>query len=189
MPINLYAGYPNTFETDNEPIFTADLRTVIGPGTFLARFYGGSITRDIIQNTDTNAIGPCYSPDCLWVGSSPAMSTDAGNNYADDNGYAGEPYYELTTDTLHGFDAQYSLPIGNDRGNVTLGFDTHSDSFNYTEAYSSGWYWYGSGPRPIRMVDAVTPAKRPRRSSLRILGRVLPATAHRRPEHDGESAR
>ncbi|MGA7569942.1 MAG: TonB-dependent receptor [Candidatus Aquilonibacter sp.] len=145
VPINLYAGYPNTFETDNEPIFTADLRTVIGPGTFLARFYGGSITRDIIQNTDTNAIGPCYSPDCLWVGSSPAMSTDAGNNYADDNGYAGEPYYELTTDTLHGFDAQYSLPIGNDRGNVTLGFDTHSDSFNYTEAYSSGWYWYGSG--------------------------------------------
>ncbi len=145
VPINLYAGYPNTYETDNEPIFTADLRTVIGPGTLLARAYGGSITRDIIQNTATSAIGPCYSPSCPWVGSSPALSTDAGNNYADDNGYAGEPYYELTTDTLHGVDAQYSLPFAGDRGNLTLGFDTHSDSYNYTEAYSNGWYWYGSG--------------------------------------------
>jgi outer membrane receptor protein involved in Fe transport len=144
VPINLYAGYPNTYEIDREPIFTAAFRTVIGPGTFLARAYGGSITRDIIQNPAPAAIGPCYSPACPWVGSSPALSTDAGNNYADDNGYAGEPYYELTTDTLHGLDAQYSLPLG-DRGNITLGFDTHSDSFNYTEAYSSGWYWYGSG--------------------------------------------
>jgi outer membrane receptor protein involved in Fe transport len=145
VPINLYAGYPNTFETDNEPIFTADLRTVIGPGTFLARFYGGSITRDIIQNTATGAIGPCYSPACPWVGSSPALSTDAGNNFAADNGYAGEPYYELTTDTLHGSDVQYSLPFGSDGDSLTLGFDSHSDSFNYTEAYSNGWFWYGNG--------------------------------------------
>jgi len=144
VPINLYAGYPNTYEIDREPIFTATFRTVIGPGTFLARAYGGSITRDVIQDTANFAIGPCYSPACPWVGSTPALSTAAGNNYADDNGYAGEPYYELTTDTLHGADAQYSLPLG-DRGFLTLGFDTHSDSFNYTEAYSSGWYWYGSG--------------------------------------------
>jgi outer membrane receptor protein involved in Fe transport len=144
VPINLYAGYPNTYEIDREPIFTATFRTVFGSGTFLARAYGGSITRDIIQNPAPTAIGPCYSPACPWVGSSPALSTDAGNNYADDNGYAGEPYYELTTDTLHGVDAQYSLPLG-DRGNLTIGFDSHSDSFNYTEAYSSGWYWYGSG--------------------------------------------
>ncbi|HEY5257864.1 MAG TPA: TonB-dependent receptor [Candidatus Baltobacteraceae bacterium] len=144
VPINLYAGYPNTYETDTEPIFTGSFRTVIGSGTLLARAYGGSINRNIIQNAAPDAIGPCYSPDCLWVGSSPALSTDAGLNYADDNGYAGEPYYELTTDTLRGFDAQYSLYLG-DRGSVTLGYDTHSDSFNYTEAYSSGWYWGGSG--------------------------------------------
>ena len=54
---------------------------------------------------------------CPWVGSSPALSTDAREQLRQiDNGYAGEPYYELTTDTLHGFDAQYSLPIGDDRG-------------------------------------------------------------------------
>lgn len=144
VPINLYAGYPNTSETDNEPILTGDFRTVIGPGTLLARSYGGSITRDIIQNEAPGAIGPCYSPDCPWVGSSPALSTAAGLGYADDNGYAGEPYYELTTDTLRGFDAQYSLALG-DRGDLTIGYDSHSDSFNYTEAYSSGWYWGGSG--------------------------------------------
>lgn len=144
VPINLYAGYPNTYERDTEPIFTGSFRTVIGQGTLLARAYGGSISRDIIQNASPDAIAPCYSPSCPWVGSSPEMSEDAGNNYADDNGYAGEPYYELTTDTLRGFDAQYSLFLG-DRGNVTLGYDTHSDSYNYTEAYSSGWYWGGSG--------------------------------------------
>lgn len=145
VPINLYAGYPNTYEVDNEPIFTGDFRTVVGPGTFLARFYGGSITRDIIQNVDAGAIGPCYSPSCPWVGSSPALSTDAGNNYAADNGYGGEPYDELTTDTLHGFDAQFAMPIGGDRGSMTIGFDTHNDSFNYTEAFSDGWFWGGSG--------------------------------------------
>jgi len=144
VPINLYAGYPNTFETDTEPIFTGSFRTVIGKGTLLARAYGGSINRDIIQNEAPDAIGPCYSPDCPWVGSSPALSTEAGLNFADDNGYAGEPYYELTTDTLHGFDAQYVLDLG-DRGDVTFGYDTHSDNFNYTEAYSSGWFWGGSG--------------------------------------------
>jgi outer membrane receptor protein involved in Fe transport len=144
VPINLYAGYPNTYEQDTEPIFTGSFRTVIGQGTLLARAYGGSISRDIIQNEAPDAIGPCYSPDCPWVGSSPELSGIAGDNYADDNGYAGEPYYEITTDTLRGFDAQYSLYLG-DRGNVTLGYDTHSDSYNYTEAYSSGWYWGGSG--------------------------------------------
>lgn len=144
VPINLYAGYPNTYETDNEPITTADLRTVIGPGTFLARYYAGSITRDVIQNASPGEIGPCYTPACPWVGSSPALSTAAGLGYADDNGYAGEPYYELTTDTLHGLDAQYNLPFG-DADYVTLGFDSHSDSYNYTEAYSDGWYWGGEG--------------------------------------------
>ena len=144
VPINLYAGYANTYESDTEPIFTGSFRTVIGQGTLLARAYGGSITRDVIQNAAPDAIGPCYSPDCPWVGSSPALSTAAGLGFADDNGYAGEPYYEITNDTLRGFDAQYSLYLG-DRGNVTLGYDTHSDSYNFTEAYSSGWFWGGSG--------------------------------------------
>lgn len=136
VPINLYAGYPNTYETDNEPITTADLRTVIGPGTFLARYYGGSITRDIIQDNTYNAIGPCFTPACEWVGDIPGSAT---NPDALDNGYSGEAYYEETTDILHGFDAQYNIPFG-DTDYITLGFDNHSDSYNYQEVYANGWY-------------------------------------------------
>jgi outer membrane receptor protein involved in Fe transport len=134
VPINLYAGYPDTYETDNEPITTADLRTVIGPGTFLARYYAGSITRDIIQNNAFSAIGPCFTPACAWVGNIPGSAT---NPDALDNGYSGEAYYEETTDVLHGFDAQYNIPFG-DTNYLTLGFDNHSDSYN--ELYANGWY-------------------------------------------------
>jgi outer membrane receptor protein involved in Fe transport len=136
VPINLYAGYPDTYETDNEPITTADLRTVIGPGTFLARYYAGSISRDIIQNNAYSAIGPCFTPACAWVGNIPGSAT---NPDALDNGYSGEAYYEETTDVLHGFDAQYNIPFG-DTNYVTLGFDNHSDSYNYQELYANGWY-------------------------------------------------
>lgn len=136
VPINLYAGYPDTYETDNEPITTADLRTVIGPGTFLARYYAGSLTRDIIQNNDFSALGPCFTPACAWVGNIPGSATDPN---ALDNGYSGEAYYEETTDILHGFDAQYTIPFG-DTDYVTFGFDNHSDSFNYQELFANGWY-------------------------------------------------
>jgi outer membrane receptor protein involved in Fe transport len=136
VPINLYAGYPNTYETDSEPITTADLRTVIGPGTFLARYYAGSITRDVIQNNAFSALGPCFTPACAWVGNIPGSAT---NPDALDNGYSGEAYFEKTTDILHGFDAQYTLPFG-DSDYVTLGFDNHSDSYDFQELYANGWY-------------------------------------------------
>jgi outer membrane receptor protein involved in Fe transport len=136
VPINLYAGYPDTYETDNEPITTADFRTVVGRGTFLARYYAGSITRDIIQNNAFSAIAPCFTPACQWVGNIPGSAADQN---AFDNGYSGEAYYELTTDTLHGFDAQYNIPIG-DADTITLGYDNHSDSFLYQEVYANGWF-------------------------------------------------
>ncbi|HTV93446.1 MAG TPA: TonB-dependent receptor [Verrucomicrobiae bacterium] len=136
VPINLYAGYPNTYETDNEPITTADLRTVIGPGTFLARYYAGSITRDVIQNNAFSAIGPCFTPACAWVGNIPGSATNPDSL---DNGYSGEAYYEETTDVLHGFDAQYNIPFG-DTNYITIGFDNHGDSYNFQELYANGWY-------------------------------------------------
>jgi len=136
VPINLYAGYPDTYETDNEPITTADLRTVIGPGTLLARYYAGAITRNVIQNNDYSALGPCYTPACAYVGNIPGLSTDP---YATDNGYSGEAYFEETKDVLHGFDAQYTILFGNN-DYVTLGFDNHGDAYNYQEVYASGFY-------------------------------------------------
>ncbi len=136
VPINLYAGYPDTYENDSEPITTVDLRTVIGPGTLLARYYGGSITRNVIQNNDYNAIGPCYTPACAYVGNIPGLSSDPD---ADDNGYSGEAYFEETKDVLHGLDAQYTILFG-DTDYVTLGFDNHGDSYSYQEVYASGFY-------------------------------------------------
>jgi outer membrane receptor protein involved in Fe transport len=136
VPINLYAGYPDTYETDSEPITTADLRTVIGPGTLLARYYAGAITRNVIQNNDYSAIGPCYTPACAYVGDIPGLSS---NPDADDNGYSGEAYFEETKDVLHGFDAQYTVLFG-DTDYLTLGFDNHGDSYSYQEVYASGFY-------------------------------------------------
>jgi len=136
VPINLYAGYPDTYETDSEPITTADFRTVLGPGTFLARYYAGAITRNVIQNNAYSALGPCFTPACAWVGNIPGSATDPD---ALDNGYSGEAYYEEFKDILHGFDAQYTILFG-DTDYVTLGFDNHSDSYNFQELYANGWY-------------------------------------------------
>jgi outer membrane receptor protein involved in Fe transport len=136
VPINLYAGYPDTYETDSEPIFTGDFRTVLGPGTFLARYYAGSITRNVIQNNAYSAIGPCFDPACAWVGNIPGSAT---NPDALDNGYSGEAYFEEFKDILHGLDAQYTILLG-DTDYVTLGFDNHSDSYNFQELYANGWY-------------------------------------------------
>lgn len=136
VPINLYAGYPDTYETDSEPITTAELRTVLGPGTFLARYYAGAITRNVIQNNDYSALGPCFTPACAWVGNIPGSAT---NPDALDNGYSGEAYFEEYKDILHGFDAQYTLPFG-DTDYVVVGFDNHSDQYNFQEVYANGWY-------------------------------------------------
>lgn len=139
VPLNFYAAYPNTYEFDNEPIYTADLRTVIGPGTFLARYYAGSITRNVIQNANQGTLSPCFTPSCAWAGSYPGAFSSGSS--AVDNAYPGEPYYEETTDILHGFDAQYQYPIG-DADTLTFGFDSHSDSALFNESYSNAFFPY-----------------------------------------------
>ncbi len=138
VPINYYAAYPNTYEFDNEPLYTADLRTVIGSGTFLARYYAGSVTRDVIQGAAPFALSPCFTPACAWTGTIPGAANDSTSI---DNAYGGEPYTENTTDVLHGFDAQYVVPVGaND--SLTFGFDSHSDSALFQELYAAGYWPY-----------------------------------------------
>jgi outer membrane receptor for ferrienterochelin and colicin len=122
-PLNLYAPYPNTTEFDNEPIYSAEFRTAVGPGSLLARYYTGSINRIITQTFDPLANIPCVSLAC-----------PSGDNLTTKpptyNSYYGEPYVEDTIDVLHGVDAQYSLPVlGSD--NVTLGFDRHTDTATF----------------------------------------------------------
>jgi hypothetical protein len=126
VKLNYYAAYPDTAETDNAPLYTGEFRTVIGPGTFLARYYAGSITRQVNQQAAPGYISPCYDPACEWD------FTGFNFNY-NDNGYPGEPYLEEFIDILHGFDAQYTLLFGQD--SLVFGFDRHTD-----EAYENQFY-------------------------------------------------
>lgn len=124
QPINLYAPYPDTSQFDNEPIYSAEFRTVAGPGSLLARYYTGAINRIITQNFNPYAVIPCTSPAC-------PNGDDLTANPPYYNAYQGEPYVEDTIDILHGFDAQYTVPFGNN--SVTLGFDRHTDSATFGE--------------------------------------------------------
>lgn len=106
---NLYQG---NFETDNEPLFTADLRTAFGPGSLLARYYATSIARDLSDPGEAFQPAQCDDPTC-----SAAIIAANGD-------YSGA-YYQTQTDILHGADFQYALPVGAD--SYTVSYDTHGD--------------------------------------------------------------
>jgi outer membrane receptor protein involved in Fe transport len=150
--INYYAAYPNTYEFDNEPIYTGEFRTVIGPGSFLARYYAGSVSRTVTQDPAPFAISPCYTPACQWAVTAPNLPPSAGGYV--DNGYPGEPYVEPTIDILHGFDAQYTIPIG--ANTITAGFDRHSDQSIFEELYAVGYYPYDSTPSDYYTLESGT---------------------------------
>ena len=124
VPINLYAPYPDTTEFDNEPIYSGEFRTVVGPGSLLARYYTGAINRIITQTYAPQGVIPCTSPTC-------PNGDDFTVTPPVYNAYQGEPYVEDTIDVLHGFDAQYSLPLRN--GTLTFGFDRHTDTATFGE--------------------------------------------------------
>jgi outer membrane receptor protein involved in Fe transport len=133
--INYYAAYPNTYEFDNEPIYSGEFRTVIGPGSLLARYYTGSVSRTVTQNPAPYALSPCFEPSCPYdqtPNNSPAILPGLPSYY--DIGYPGEPYTEPTIDVLHGVDAQYTVPFS--RGSATLGFDRHVDQASFGEDYN-----------------------------------------------------
>ncbi len=133
--INYYAAYPNTTEFDNEPIYSGEFRTVVGPGSLLARYYTGSITRTVSQAPAPYALSPCFQPSCPYdqtPNTSPAVAPGLPEYF--DIGYPGEPYEEPTIDVLHGLDAQYTVPLR--AGSVTLGFDRHVDQASFGEDYN-----------------------------------------------------
>jgi outer membrane receptor protein involved in Fe transport len=137
--INYYAAYPNTGEFDNEPIYSGEFRTIVGPGSLLARYYTGSISRTVTQKKAPYALSPCFEPSCPYdqtPNTSPGIAPGLPSYY--DIGYPGEPYEEPTIDVLHGLDAQYTVPFS--RGTATLGFDRHVDqaSFGADYDYATG---------------------------------------------------
>jgi outer membrane receptor for ferrienterochelin and colicin len=108
-------AYPANKEFDNEPIYSGEFRTVLGPGSLLARFYTGAISRTITQANDNNVTAPCGTPSC-------PVDVVNGVNQNED----GQFYQEFTSDVLHGEDAQYTVPVG--VNSFTLGFDRHVDN-------------------------------------------------------------
>ena len=106
---NLYLG--NTLY-DDQPIYTADLRTAIGPGTLLARYYEASIKREIDDPEEAVQPVACVTPACT-----PDPTTFSG------------AYYQHENDRLHGADFSYELPVGPNTYGVT--YDTHADRDTY----------------------------------------------------------
>ena len=123
----LAADYPNgdnVFQgntvTDSEPIFTADLRTAIGPGTFLGRFYGGSIRRVITDPQEVTQIAYCANPSCI-----PVPCGASGTTLDCDD------FTEAESDELHGYDFEYDVPVG--LSTLIASYDTHNDKSGFVE--------------------------------------------------------
>jgi hypothetical protein len=108
---DLFAG---NMESDSEPIFTVDLRSSLGRGTFLGRYYAGSLTRLLNDPGEIGQISSCVNPAC-----NPA--TVLGSNFQ-----------ENEIDQLHGGDFEYDLPIG--LSSITLTYDTHDDRTTFCES-------------------------------------------------------
>jgi outer membrane receptor protein involved in Fe transport len=115
---NLYLG---NYELDNEPLFTVDLRTKFGPGSFLGRYYAGSITRDIDDPEEATQIIGCPTASCT----TPTLDS---------------AFYQRELDYLHGADFEYGVPLGRDlRDLAQVSYDQHSDRAQYCTG-SSGTF-------------------------------------------------
>ncbi|HTJ26406.1 MAG TPA: TonB-dependent receptor [Candidatus Limnocylindria bacterium] len=115
----------NDNEYDNEPFYSADFRTALGRGTFLASAYQGSIYRTIDQGPDGDAVTTCDNPTCTL-------------------NQSGVPFGEVQSDRLAGYDAQYAYPLG--ASMVTAGFDRHTDLATMCEGDTTSYLGIGGTP-------------------------------------------
>lgn len=105
-----YTYFPTDTEFNNEPIFTADARTAIGRTNLTVRGYAGSISRQIDGTGEAGTLADCGDPACSAA-----------------NASFGSPFVQTEIDFLHGIDAQYDIPLGQ-QNVVTLSYDQHSDN-------------------------------------------------------------
>jgi outer membrane cobalamin receptor len=144
---NLYLG---NYEIDNEPIFTADLRTTIGPGSFLGRFFTGSIQRNIDDPQEASQITSCNNVSC----------SDATLSSA---------YYQTENDRLRGADFEYSVPFGFSQEDLAqVSYDDHSDR---STACSGGSFDFNSS---LDSCDVNNLLLQSRTFSIRAFANVLP---------------
>ncbi len=106
---NLYLG---NYEYDNEPFFTGDLRTTFGPGSFLARYYAASISRDISDPEEAFQPVQCDDPTCNF-------------SVIANNGDLSGAFFQTQSDYLHGADFEYQIPVA--ANTYTVAYDSHGD--------------------------------------------------------------
>jgi outer membrane receptor protein involved in Fe transport len=121
----LFPGAPNR-ETNNEPIFQAEVSSTLGNDTFVARYYHASIYRQTLQGTNGQILDP-YPVTLYGMDSS-------GNTY---NGLSTPVYFsdffnETEFDKLAGWSFEYNHPMGQD--SISLAADqTNTQSEDYEE--------------------------------------------------------
>lgn len=138
-----YFFYPGSVVNNNQPIFTGELRTVLGNDTILIRPYLGSITRSINGSGEAN-YAQFYYPSTLGN----AYCTGNAKNPAATSGYGGivgpitvaspyasapgtltqcleSPFSLLEQDKLSGNTLSYIKTVRN--GSLTATYDFHND--------------------------------------------------------------
>jgi len=122
---NVYPG--GDIETNNEPMFQAEISSTIGQDTVLARYYHASIYRLLNEgNSNPNIPVTIY------------QTLNGYNEYGQTYNNVTVPvdwydyYYQSESDQLGGVDLQYQHPYG-EGNNVTLSF---------SQTHSTTGYWY-----------------------------------------------
>ncbi|MGB6986666.1 MAG: TonB-dependent receptor [Candidatus Aquilonibacter sp.] len=122
---NVYPG--GDIETNNEPMFQAEISTTLGQDTILGRYYHASIYR-LLNEGSSNYLNPVTIPETL----------NGYNEYGQTYNNVTVPvdwydyYYQSESDQLGGIDLQYEHPYG--AGNfVTL---------SASQTISTTSYWY-----------------------------------------------
>jgi outer membrane receptor protein involved in Fe transport len=122
---NVYPG--GDIETNNEPMFQAEISSTIGQDTVLARYYHASIYR-LLNEGNSNYLNPVTIPETL----------NGYNEYGQTYNNVTVPvawydyYYQSESDQLGGLDFQYEHPYG--QGN--------SLTFSASKTISTTSYWY-----------------------------------------------
>ena len=119
--INGYFFYPGSKVFNNQPLFTAQLRTAVGSNTLLIRPYGGSIAR-IIDGSGESAYPNNWYPSSNTTACKPAQQGPSMNGYTACNNTT---FSVLESDKLKGGTLSFIHPMGNNE--ITGTYDYHSD--------------------------------------------------------------
>jgi hypothetical protein len=135
--------YPANVETNNEPMFQAEVSSAIGHDTILARYYHASIFRDVNAGSDPNTLAPyslsVYGTSNNQINTFPYGSYPATYNGTSTTIYNQNYFREVETDQLAGWSVEYDHPFGN-ADTVGLAIDqtdTHGQDYELLPTYSS----------------------------------------------------